>query len=60
MLPQKILKFRVSETPFHALWGKILQNSDGQRTRYIRLAICFQIAPTGRLGFYFLTQHDLI
>ena len=26
---QKIVKFRVSETPFHALWGKILPNSDG-------------------------------
>ena len=32
MLPQKILKSRGSEMPFPAFWGKILQNSGGQRT----------------------------
>ena len=32
MLPREILKFKVSEMPFPALWGKILENSDGQKT----------------------------
>ena len=32
MLPPEIVKYRVSETPFHELWGKILQNSDGKKT----------------------------
>ena len=27
--PRKILKSRVSEMPFPAIWGKILQNSEG-------------------------------
>jgi hypothetical protein len=26
--PEKILKFRASETPFHAFWGEILQTSE--------------------------------
>jgi hypothetical protein len=34
MLPQKIVECRVSETPFHALCGKILSNSDGEKTTY--------------------------
>ena len=34
MPPQQMLKSRVSEMPFPALWGKILQNSDGQKTAY--------------------------
>jgi hypothetical protein len=25
--PEKMLKFRASETPFRAFWGEILQNS---------------------------------
>ena len=37
MLPPEIVKYRVSETPFHELWGKILQNSDGKKTTYIRI-----------------------
>ena len=34
MLPRKILKSRVSEMPFPALWGQNLQNSNGQKTTY--------------------------
>ena len=34
MLRRKILKSRVSEMPFPALWGQNLQNSNGQKTTY--------------------------
>ena len=34
MLPRNILKSRVSEMPFPALWGQNLQNSNGQKTTY--------------------------
>jgi hypothetical protein len=32
MLTRKIFESRLSEMPFPALWGDILQNSDGQKT----------------------------
>ena len=34
MLPRKSLKSRVPETPFPALWGHNLQNSNRQKTTY--------------------------
>ena len=34
MVPRNILKTRVSEMPFPALWGQNLHNSNGQKTTY--------------------------
>ena len=34
ILPRQILKSRVSEMPFPALWGQNLQNSNRQKTAY--------------------------
>ena len=35
MLPWNILNSRVSEMPFPAFWGNILQNSEGRKTSHI-------------------------
>jgi hypothetical protein len=55
----KILKFRISEIPYHALWGKILQNCDGQKMTYILDENFLKIAHCGLLGFFVLTRCDL-
>jgi hypothetical protein len=49
----QIVKFKVSEIPFHALWGKILPNSDdGEKTTYIRIANIYLFAQTGPIMLY--------
>jgi hypothetical protein len=52
------VKFRVSEAPFHAFWGKIFLNSNGLKTTYNRKAKFYNYL-NWTSGFFVFTQQSI-